>query len=491
MQSEITIVGLGPGDPELITRAAWAILKEAKSVYLRTRQHPCIEALPSGPVYHSMDALYEQYASFEEVYAAIAQQIVMLAQEEGNVVYAVPGDPGMGETTVRLILAQAKEQGLRTRLVAGVSFLEPTCHALVCDPFDGLQICDATLLAQRCHPPLDPDVPALLVQVYNRQIAANCKITLMSLYPDEHPVRLVCHAGQPDETVREMPLYELDRQEDLDHLTSLYIPALPVPSSLSSYQDVMARLRAPDGCPWDRAQTHESLRGSLLEETYEVLEALDRGDMAALCEELGDLLLQVLFHAQIATEGGDFRLTDSIAYAIRKLVRRHPHVFAGAEAEDAQAVLRNWEQIKRQERDEQNAGFTSMLASISAALPALAQAEAIQLRAARVGFDWPSVAGIVAKLKEEMDEFANALDAQERSAELGDVLFTLVNLARWHGIDPESALRGANARFRRRFSRMEAEAHSRGTPLEELSPAELDQLWEQAKAEDQRLASTQ
>jgi tetrapyrrole methylase family protein / MazG family protein len=485
MQCDITIVGLGPGDPELITRAAWATLQDAERVYLRTRRHPCVAALPPGPSYHSFDALYEQHTSFDELYADIAQQVVALGHQEGGVVYAVPGDPGMGEATVGLIVAEAEAQGLRTRLLAGVSFLEPTCHALGCDPFDGLQICDATSLARRCHPPLDPDVPALVVQVYNRQMAAECKLTLTNLYPDEHPVHLVCHAGLDDQQVREMPLYELDRQEDLDHLSSVYLPALPAPGSLSSYQDVMARLRAPDGCPWDREQTHESLRGSLLEETYEVLEALDSGDMGALCEELGDLLLQVLFHGQIATENGDFRLVDSMAYAIQKLVRRHPHVFADVEAEDAQAVLLNWEQIKRQERGEQGDEFRSMLASISAALPALAQAEAIQLRVARVGFDWPTVDGVVAKLKEEMDEFANAPDGPGQAAELGDVLFTLVNLARWHGIDPESALREANLRFRRRFGRMEAEAHRRGTPLEELSPEELDQLWEQAKGAEE------
>lgn len=488
MSIGIVIVGLGPGDPGLITREAWAVMEQAPSVYLRTRQHPCVDALPDGPIYHSMDALYEQFDAFDQVYAEIARHVVALGGQPGGVVYAVPGDPSVGETTVRLILQQAAEQGIPTRLVAGVSFLEPTCHALGCDPFDGLQICDGTLLAQRYHPPLDPDVPALIVQVYNRQMAADIKMTLMNLYPIEHPVRLVRHAGLAGQVVRELPLYELDRQNDLDHLSSVYVPALPSPSSLSSYQDVMARLRAPNGCPWDRAQTHESLRGSLLEETYEALEALDRGDIQALCEELGDLMLQVLFHAQIALEDGDFGLADSFSYSIQKLVRRHPHVFADAHAEDAQAVLLNWEQIKRQERSAQNNGFVSMLASINVALPALAQALAIQHRVARVGFDWPSVDGVVAKLNEEIVEFTDAPDGPGRAAELGDMLFTLVNLARWHEIDPESALREANLRFRLRFGRLETEAQRLGTPLEEMSPAELDRLWEQAKAEDQPAA---
>lgn len=484
MSIGITIVGLGPGDPGLITREAWSTLEAAPAVYLRTRQHPDLDALPSGPEYHSFDALYDQHASFEEVYAEIARQVIALGHKEEGVVYAVPGDPSMGETTVRLILTDAEASGLPVRLVAGVSFLEPTCHALGCDPFNGLQICDGTLLAQRLHPPLDPDVPALIVQVYNRQMAAEIKMTLLSLYPDEHLIRLVLHAGLADQSLCEMPLYELDRQDDLDHLSSVYVPSMLTPSSFSSYQEVMARLRAPNGCPWDREQTHESLRGSLLEETYEVLEALDEGDMGALCEELGDLLLQILFHAQIATENGDFRLVDSMAHAIQKLVRRHPHVFAEAEAEDAQAVLLSWEQIKREERGEQAKEFTSMLASISTALPALAQALAIQHRVARVGFDWPAVDGVVDKLKEEIDEFADAPDDPSRAAELGDLLFSLVNLARWYDIDPESALRESNLRFRRRFGRIETEAHRKGVALEEMSLAQLDELWEQAKADE-------
>ncbi|MBC7317349.1 MAG: MazG family protein, partial [Chloroflexi bacterium] len=180
--------------------------------------------------------------------------------------------------------------------------------ALGIDPFDGLQICDATILAQRHHPNLDPDVAALVVQLYHRHLAADVKITLMNLYPDDHPLRLVRGAGTPEQAIIELPLYELDRRDDLDHLTSVYIPPLGWPGSLATYQDVVARLRAPGGCPWDRQQTHQSLRPHLLEEAYEVLAALDADDPDLLREELGDLLLQVFLHAQIATEGGDFKL---------------------------------------------------------------------------------------------------------------------------------------------------------------------------------------
>ena len=260
--------------------------------------------------------------------------------------------------------------------------------------------------------------------------------------------------------MRELPLYDLDRQSDVDHLTSS-ISALDKPGSVARFQDVVAHLRAPDGCPWDREQTHQTLRTHLLEETYEVLDALDADDMAKLREELGDLLLQILLHAQIAVEDGDFKLIDTVQDVIAKLVRRHPHVFAGETVQDSAEVLRHWEQIKRQERGER---FASLLSGVSRALPSLSQALEMQRRAARVGFDWDSIEPVEAKVAEELDEFRQAPDPERRSAEFGDLLFSLVNLARWHAIDPESALREANGRFARRFESIERHAAGQSAP---------------------------
>jgi tetrapyrrole methylase family protein/MazG family protein len=252
---------------------------------------------------------------------------------------------------------------------------------------------------------------------------------------------------------------------------------------MSSYQELMARLRAPDGCPWDREQTHLSLRTYLLEETYEVLAALDREDSHLLKEELGDLLLQVLFHAQIARENGDFRLIDAVAYAIEKLVRRHPHVFADAQVSDSDEVLLNWEQIKRQEKAAANdaQAFTSMLSGINKALPALSQAMEVQKRVARVGFDWPEIAPVIDKVAEEARELREAPDEAHRTAELGDLLFSLVNVSRKLGIDPESALRQTSGRFVSRFQVIERYAAQHGLALEEMSLAQMDSLWEEAK----------
>jgi tetrapyrrole methylase family protein/MazG family protein len=481
MPPGIVIVGLGPGDPDQITLQAWRAMESASEVYLRTSRHPCVPALPKSVTYHSFDHLYEAYSSFAEVYEQIAQAVLELGRRPQGVIYAVPGHPLVGETSVFRTMALARDCGLPTQVIAGVSFLEPTFTALNIDPVDGLQICDATILAQRHHPNLDPDVGALVIQVYSRHLASEVKITLMNLYHDEHSLRLVRSAGTAEAEVRELPLFALDRQDDLDHLTSVYIPPLDSPGSLSSYQDVVARLRAPDGCPWDRQQTHQSLRSHLLEETYEVLAALDADDMEALKGELGDLLLQILLHAQIATEDGDFRLIDTVQYTIAKLIRRHPHVFGEVTVDGADDVLRNWEQIKRQERGDDRA---SLLAGISAALPALSQAAEMQRRAARVGFDWPAVEPVMDKVREEMEEFRQAPDLQSRSAELGDLLFSLVNLARWHEIDAESSLRQANQRFAKRFAAIERHAAEAGRPLEKMTLAEMDALWEQAKEDE-------
>jgi tetrapyrrole methylase family protein/MazG family protein len=252
---------------------------------------------------------------------------------------------------------------------------------------------------------------------------------------------------------------------------------------LESFQETIARLRAPGGCPWDRKQTHRSLRGNLVEEAYETLEALDREDPRALTEELGDLLLQILLHAQIATEAGDFRMADVIAGIDEKIHRRHPHVFGETRVDGVDQVLRNWEDIKAAERSGAAEKKKGLLDGVPISMPALEQAVSLQKRAARVGFDWPSVDGVKAKLAEEIGELEAARDDDERSSELGDVLFAVANYARWLKVDPESALREANARFRRRFAGVEAGAARIGKPLREMSIEELDALWEEAKKE--------
>ena len=482
MKQGITIVGLGPGDPNQLTLEAQRILQGAGEVYLRTRHHPTVASLPTGPSLHFFDHLYEEKETFVEVYDEIARRILALGRRPEGVVYAVPGHPLVGEASVQRILALAEQQGIGVHVVEGLSFIESVLTCLGLDALAGLQIVDATELAALHHPCLNPDLPALIAQLYDQPLASDVKLTLMNLYPDEHPVTLVRGASTNQAQTLVIPLHKLDRQPGIDHLTSLYVPSLPQPSSLETFQDTIARLRAPGGCPWDREQTHRSLRPHLLEESYEALAALDADDTDALREELGDLLLQIVLQAQIAVEAGEFSLAQVIEGVDAKIKHRHPHVFGDVEVADVAEVLHNWEEIKREEK-----GKRSLLGGVSRALPALARAQAIQKRVARVGFDWPDAEGVVAKIAEEVAELREAKGSEEQEEELGDLLFAVVNLARWLNVDAESALRGACERFIRRFSGMEDLCRERGLNLSELSLAEQDELWEKVKGRGGRI----
>ena len=475
----ITIVGLGPGDPRHLTREAWDVLEAANEVWLRTAHHPTVAGLPPHLTLHSFDHLYEEAEGFAQVYDAIAGEILRLGQRPEGVIYAVPGHPLVGEATVAQILSRAKEADLAVRIVEGLSFVEPTLTALRIDPLAGLQVYDAVELAACYHPPLNPDLPALVGQLYSRTLAADVKLTLMNQYPDDHKVVLVHAAGTSEQRVVRLPLYELDRRDDVAHLTTLYIPSLPGVTSFEGLQDTVAHLRAPDGCPWDREQTHESLRTGLLEEAYEALAAIDAGDVQALQEELGDLLLQVLLQTQIATEEGEFKMAQVIAGIDAKLKHRHPHVWGGRRVSGTGEVLQRWEELKREEKGEGR----SVLDGVPAILPALQQADTYSRRAARVGFDWTGVGGVADKVREEIAEVEAAATMEEREAELGDLLFAVVNWARWLGVDPEAALRKANARFAHRFRSMERMARERGLDMTALTIDELEPLWREAKGD--------
>ena len=478
----ITILGLGPGNPRHLTRQAWDLLSGADEVYLRTARHPTVAALPTYLLLHSFDELYESVDDFSAVYETIAERIVALGERPEGVLYAVPGHPLVGESSVQRILALARQQGLTVRLVEGLSFVEPVLSRLEIDTLDGLQLADATDLAVAHHPPLDPDRPALIGQLYGQRLASEVKLTLMNGYPDDHRVTLVRAAGTGAGEVRELPLYELDRGQEIDHLTTLYVPPLPSVGGLPAFQDTVARLRAPDGCPWDREQTHQSLRNNLLEEAYEVLAALDAEDDDKLCEELGDLLMLIAMHVQIATEEGAFKFPDVIGGIDAKLKRRHPHVFGDVQVEGTDDVLRNWEAIKASERRAAGNAHGSRLESVPTILPSLARAQELGDRAARAGFDWPNVEGVLEKLGEEVSELRAAEDAEGRAQELGDLLFSLVNVARWLDVDAESALRGTCDRFTARYAAMEQAAREQGLDLAALSLEEQDTLWELAKA---------
>ena len=262
----------------------------------------------------------------------------------------------------------------------------------------------------------------------------------------------------------------------------LYFEPASDMTSLTRFVDLIAHLRAPDGCPWDKKQTLLTLRTNLLEEAHEVLEVIDNEDMEGLKEELGDLMLQIVLQAQIASENGNFNLFEVINGIHKKIVFRHPHVFGEVEVDDVNGVLQNWEKWKAEERVIKNKPEkTSILATVPKSLPSLALAQKYQERAARVGFDWPDIAPVIEKIEEEIAEVKNAADRSSLESELGDLLFALVNLIRWHGFDAESLLRQMNQRFLSRFNFIEDEVNRQGRQMTDLSLEELDKIWDQAK----------
>ncbi len=476
----ITLLGLGPGEADQLTRQAWDVLTSANEVWVRTRQHPAIAGLPPDLKVHSFDELYENGHSFEQVYASITEQVLELGRRAEGVVYAVPGHPFVAESTGPEIARRAQEAGLPVRVVDGMSFLEPTFAALGLDPYPRIALVDALTLGQAHVPPFAPDGGALIAQIYSRLVAAEVKSTLSSIYPDEHPVKFVHAAGTHEQLVEELALYEIDRSEHIGLLSSLYVPPLGEGTAFEAFQEIVAHLRAPDGCPWDKEQTHTSLRQHLLEESYETIAAMDAGDADAMRDEFGDLLLQIVLNSQIGSEEGEFTVNEVIRGIYDKIIRRHPHVFGDVKVSGVDGVLTNWEKLKEKERreTEQEKG---LLGGVPLALPALSQSQEIQDRAGRVGFDWPEIQGVLDKIAEEIQEVKEATSEIELENEIGDLLFGLVNLARWKKVDAESALRRTNQRFRRRFAYIEQGAKQQARNLTELSLDEMEALWQEAK----------
>jgi tetrapyrrole methylase family protein/MazG family protein len=481
----ITIVGLGAGDPAALSARAWEALRSGQPVWLRTAIHPTVDALrEAGIPFHSFDALYERAESFDALYVQMVEELLTQAQK-GDIVYAVPGHPLVAEESVRLLLERARAQGVAVQVVGSSSFLEPTLEALGLCVTDGVQLIDA-LSATRVVP--DQWMHVLYYQVYDRFVASDLKLLLMRYYPEDHPVDVVRAAGvKGQQRVETIPVYQLDRVP-VDHLTSVHVPPLAPDSrrDFAGLVHVVARLRGPGGCPWDREQTHETLRPYLLEEAYEVLDAINTGDDAKLCEELGDVLLQVVLHAQLAHEGSRFDIQDVVAQQCEKLVRRHPHVFGDLQVADSDEVLRNWERIKAEENS--HAPRQSVMDGVVPSLPALVFAMEVSKRAVKVGFEWPDLNGVLDKFREEQAELAEAIAQGDRArveAEIGDLLFTLVNIARHLKVDAEQALHAMVRRFIVRFQQMEAMAREQGKPLEQLSLEEWDALWEAAKRNSQ------
>jgi tetrapyrrole methylase family protein/MazG family protein len=476
MDPRITIVGLGPGDYDRIPGETLDLLTDPDvKVIVRTLEHPAARRLSELRAVESGDDLYDAAETFDDVYQRLAERVVRAASD-GHVVLAVPGSPLVGERTPGLVRELAAEGSIPVETWSGESFLDLVLAEVGLDPIqDGLAILDGHNLPD----PLVLSMPTVITQVDVPLVVADVRDTLARILSPETQVVVLQDLGTTQPRVESVPLQQLtDRHAGLRSSFFLH----PQPAGIPGLIDTMRRLRRE--CPWDRRQTHHSLVRNLVEESYELVEAIAQlpveapggvADFVAYDEvedELGDVLLQVLFHSAMAREAGAFDIEDVAERLRRKLVRRHPHVFGDVEAETPEEVLRNWEKIKQEEKNR-----VSLMDDVPAGLPGMERAAKVQRRAATVGFDWDEAPLVMDKLSEEMTELGAALsDRVMAERELGDLLFTVVNLARHLHVDSEIALRRATDRFARRFGWMEEAAD-----LATLDPAELEELWEAAK----------
>lgn len=471
-RDRVVVVGLGPAGTELMLPAARDALTRIAARYVRTSRHPAVAQLAAeGLELSPLDMLYDSGDDLDAVYAAIAARVVEEAREHGEVAYAVPGSPSVAERTVELL----RVAGIDVEIVPGLSFADLAWNRLGIDPMAGARVVDARVFAVDAA---GFSGPMLLAQCDTRFVCSDVKLALLEDLPPDHEVTVLQRLGLPDERVFTVALADLDRIVEPDHLTSLFVDTgeVALGAELARLVALTQRLRGPGGCPWDAAQTHHSLRRHVLEEAYEVAEAIEElpptapagavppGAYDALEDELGDLLFQVMIHSVLAAEAGAFTIADVARHVHEKLVRRHPHVFGDVRAPNAEAVVTNWEQIKKVEK-----GHTSLVEGITPGLPSLLYAQKLFRKAASVGLT-PEVA----------DPSGSATASGDDERTLGDALAALAAAGARAGIDGESALAGWARRFKDRFLRMERRAADAGYDLSRADPEVVERLWREA-----------
>ena len=482
MTARVVIVGLGPGPRNTVTQATLEAIERIDVQFVRTKRHPTADLMPRAT---SFDSFYDTLPTFEDVYSAITEAVVTAAIEHGEVLFAVPGSPLILESSVAQLRADSR---VEVEVLPALSFLDLAWEALGIDPVNaGVRLIDGHRFALEAA---GERGPLLVAQVHADWVLSDVKLSHESANGNE-PVVLLHHLGLPDQRVEHTTWQELDRVLPADHLTTLYIAHMtePVSGELARLHQLARTLR--EQCPWDREQTHDSLIKHLIEETYEVvdaIESLNANDPAtdeALIEELGDLLYQVEFHATIAEQQGRFSMADVARSIHDKLVRRHPHVFGDVVANSANDVVQTWDEVKRAEKKSADGAPSSTFTGVAKSGPSLQYATKIQKRAADVGFDWPNADGAFEKIIEESAEIRQAValnsDPETVRMELGDLLFSVVNLSRHLGHDAEQALRGASDKFRHRFEQVEQLALSRGIDLANAPLEQLDALWDEVK----------
>ena len=456
--------------PTALTLRGQSVIESAKALFVQTMQHPAADTVKTVRTdVQSMDDLFESCEDFDELNRKIAERLIAA----GDCVYVATGS--IFSSQLPIIRSMADKRDIEICVLPHISagtLAFPERLAGTC------------VSAHDLPESLYPELTYVVEEIDSQIAAGDAKLALMEYYPDEWPVTLAAINKDGQYERRKITLCELDRQSLYDATTILYVPASTFEKrSRHGFDDVMQvvrRLRAPGGCPWDREQTHESLKNALLEECYELIDAIDEGDDDHICEELGDVLLQFAMHAVIAEEQCVFTDRDAETELVEKLIYRHPHVFGSVKVNDAGEVLKNWDALKMKQRSQNTQ--TEVLKSVPKGFPALLRSRKVQKKAADVGFDWPDAREAFSKIIEETEELKEAMDTNSNiQEEMGDLLFAVVNVARLLKMEPEFLLMEATDKFIDRFSIMEELALRQSTTLQELTLQEMDALWEEAK----------
>lgn len=478
--AKIYVIGLGPGSVDDLTLGAISRINNKNKNFLRTEKHPAIEYFHENSInYETFDYLYEREDEFKDVYKTIVDSLMEELALGEDINYFVPGNPLVAEKTVEILL----EKKIDIELITGMSFIDPLIMSVKRDPINGLKIVDGT---EFDFSMADINLDIIVTQVYNKRIISDIKLIISEIYGDEHEVYIIDSAGiKNKEKIDKTPIYEMDRIDEIGYLTTIYIPKIEN-KKIFDFNDVihiMKRLRGEDGCPWDAKQSHESLRKCLIEEAYELVSAIDSGVVEDIIEELGDVLLQVVFHSEIALDEGDFSLIDVTTGLCNKLIYRHPNVFLEEKVVNSEEVVYNWDRLKDLQQ-----GFKTIDEKINhiASLPSSIKSFKTQEIAAKFGFDWETINGPLEKIKEEYEEILEVLDSSEvdfrrLEEEIGDLFFAVVNLARFAKVDPEVSMNRANNKFIERFKFMERKCIENKQNLKDLNLDQMQVLWDLAK----------
>ncbi|MDD3223322.1 MAG: nucleoside triphosphate pyrophosphohydrolase [Clostridium sp.] len=479
----INVVGLGPGDIKALTIGTIEMLKNSKNIYLRTQKHPTVKFLEDENIdFETYDDIYNKADNFDDVYKTIAQDLIDKHEKFKNIVYAVPGHPLVAEKSVSILLELCKDKNIEVKILPAVSFIDAMMEALNIDPIGGLKIIDSFDMKKQ---QMDKRCGLIITQVYNKLVASNVKLALQDYYNDDTEIYFVRAAGiEGEEFIKKIPLYELDWQDNIDYLTSVYIPKdIENTMDFLDLLNVVEKLRGEDGCDWDREQTHESMKKCLIEECYEVIEAIDEKDDDMIIEELGDVLLQVVFHSEIGKEEGYYNINDVINGICKKMIIRHPNIFKGNKLLDDNNIVKDsWEKEKMREQGLDT--YTESLKHIPKNLPSLMRAEKIQKKTAKFGFDFKDVDGAINKVSEELNQVKHVYKGNKRDKikkEIGDLAFSVVNVARFLDIDTENALNYTIDKFIKRFEFVETSAIKAKSNLDEMETDQMDKLWDQSE----------